>query len=105
MKRLTLRNLSLLSFLAACFGQKSSESPKQPTAEYPRFPATDVTGATFERISLDEGFVMKTFFIAPDKQTVYVFAYKEDDDGGPDSPYPVKRSDVRMFALDAKGKI
>lgn len=96
--------MSLFTFLAGCFGARKEPS-KPPAVPHPRFPDTDVAGLKFEHIELADGFSMKTFFIAPDKQHVYVLAYKDFGKRIPDDPRPPERTDTRVFELDAKGVI
>lgn len=96
--------MSLFTFLASCFGSRK-EPEKPPAIPHPRFPETDVTGLTFEHIELTDGFSMKTFFIAPDKQHLYVLAYKDFGKRIPDDPRPPERTDTRVFELDMKGVV
>lgn len=102
MKRPLFRAMSLLSLLlAACFGKKPPEPPK----EYPRFPESDAANVKIERVELDSGFLPRAFFVATDKQNVYVLGYKTHNSGNPDMPGQLQRTDMRVFALDAAGKI
>lgn len=96
--------MSLFTFLASCFGAPK-EPKKPPAVPYPRFPETDVAGLKFEHIELEDGFSMKTFFIAPDKQHLYVLAYKDFGKRIPDDPRPPERTDTRVYELDSKGVI
>lgn len=94
--------MSLFTFLTGCFGAR--KEPERPSATpFPRFPDTDVTGVKFEHIGLEDGFSMKTFFISPDKQHVYVLAYKDIGKRIPDDPRPPERTDARLIELDMKG--
>jgi hypothetical protein len=95
----------VLSLLASCFGRKTPEERRTPVAEYPRFPATDVAGVEFARVALDDGFRMQSFFIAPDKASVYVLGYRSYEGRDPDGPHLVELTDLRLFALDVKGRI
>lgn len=94
--------MSLFTFLASCVGART-EAAKATVAEHPRFPETDAAGVTFEHIVLPDGFSMKTFFIAPDKQSLYALAYKDFGTRIPDDPRPAERTDIRVYELDTKG--
>lgn len=94
--------MSILSFLASCFGGRKAE--KVAVKPYPRFPETDVAGLTFEHIELGHGFQMKTFFISADKQHVYALGYKDVGTRAPDDPRPAERTDAAIFEMDTKGK-
>ena len=96
--------MSLFTFLASCFGGRK-QPEKAPAQPYQRFPETDVTGVRFEHIELQDGFDMKTFFIAPDKRHLYALAYKAFGERIPDDPRQPKRIDARIFELDSKGKV
>jgi hypothetical protein len=95
----------VLSLLASCFGRKTPAEREPTVAEYPRFPATDVADAAFALVALDDGYRMKSFFIAPDKASVYVLGHRSYEGKDPDGPYLVELTDLRLFALDAKGRI
>jgi hypothetical protein len=98
--------MSILALLASCFGKKSDKPvEKAHASEYVRFPASDVPEIKFEHVVLDTDFVMKSFFIVPDKKHVYVLAYKYYSSNNPDDPTRVKRTDLRLFSLDMKGAI
>ncbi|MEO6529275.1 MAG: hypothetical protein ABIP93_21835 [Gemmatimonadaceae bacterium] len=101
----TLSLMSVLSFLAACFGRTSDAAQKPAVAEYPRFPATSVADVKFEPIALDSGFRMKSFFISSDKEAVYVLGYRAIGGENPDVPRAALHTVLRMFALDTKGTI
>ena len=99
----------VLSLLASCFGQSSSDRRQQhAAAEYPRFPATDVADVAFQPVALDSGFVVKTFFLSLDKRRVYVLGEKPPGSDDPDLPPSRPRAGQRgqrLFALDATGTI
>ena len=96
-------SMSLFTLLAGCFGGRNKPE-KVPAQPYSRFPETDVPGVQFEHVTLEDGFDMKTFFVSPDKQHLYVLAYKTFGTRIPDDPRPPERTDARIFELDSKGK-
>ena len=91
--------MSLLSLLAGCFGRSAADRPTRAPAEYPRFPATDVAGVAFRPVALDPGFSVRSFFLAPDKQRLYVLGDRRAGGDPPDRPR------LRLFALDVTGTI
>ena len=73
--------MSLLSFLFGCGGKKTPADAPSKTAEWPRFPATDNPNVQVEPVRLEGDFGLRSFFIAPDKQSVYVLGVRNSQHG------------------------
>ncbi len=106
MKYLILIAMSLLSLL---FGCKTKKTPPK-SEEYPRFPATDNPAANVGLINLDDGYWPKRFFIAADKQQVYVLGYGKIVsttmvNGEETRPDLRDRAYFRVFVLNMQGQI
>ncbi len=105
MKYLILFTMSLLSLLFGCNTKKTPEKVE----EYPRFPATDHPEAKVIPVALDSNYWLKSYYITPDKQNVYVLGYrkivkpmKEGEEPNPGEP---RLADYRLYSLDNKGQI
>lgn len=101
MKHTILIAMSLLSFLFGCNTQKSP--PK--AEEWPRFPATDNAETTLTAVPLADGFTISSFYLAPDKQHLYVLGSRQPAARNLSFPGEPAYVDYRLLCLDAAGKI
>ncbi len=112
MKHLIILFMSLLSFLFGCNSKKNAEKAAEqtpPTPEWPRFPATDNPAATVAPVVPEKGYYTKAFFIADDKQNVYVLGYRkirQDLEEG-EEPNPGEKDDAnfKLYCLDMQGQM
>jgi hypothetical protein len=100
MKNTILIAMSLLSLL---FGCNTKKSPPKAEA-WPRFPATDNTQTTVTAVPLTDGFTIQSFYIAPDKQHLYVLGSRQPTARNPSFPGEPAYVDYRLLCLDATGK-
>lgn len=105
MKYLILFTMSLFSLLFGCNTKKTPAKPQ----EWPRFPETDHPAAKVVSVPLDSGFWVKSFFITPEKQYVYVLGYRKIipamEEGEVLDPNQRDLADFRLYCLDSKGQI
>lgn len=99
-----------MSLLSLLFGCKAKPSPEKAEAEWPRFPATDNAETHVVAVPLGDGFWVKSFYITPDKQQVYVLGWRESKrakkrkEGAEPMPGEIGHADVRVTCLAANGK-
>lgn len=101
-----LLTMSIISFL---FGCTSKKTPKK-VEEWPRFPATDNSEITVTPISLADGYRLSSFYIAPDKQYLYVLASRipvneSELENGEKRPGDPDYVDYLLLCLDTSGQI
>ena len=102
MRKPVLGAMTILSFLAGCFGARKPE--KVAVKPYPRFPETDVPGLAFEHIELGNGFQMKPSSSLPTNSTCTRSATRTRGTRAPDDPRPAERTDAAIFEMDPNGK-
>ena len=101
MKHTILLIMSLLSILFGCNTKKTP--PK--AVEWPRFPATDNAETTVTALPLADGYTVRSFYITPDKQHLYVLGSRQPRSRNPAFPGEPAYVDYRLLCLDAGGKI
>ncbi|MBK8557438.1 MAG: hypothetical protein IPL65_17555 [Lewinellaceae bacterium] len=107
MKYTILLAMSLLSALFGCNNKKTTAQ----TEASPRFPATDNPAIKVANHRLDDGFDINSFYIAPDRQQVYVLGRRNPasntrkEEGAEPLPGIKTPIDFRLYCLDSKGNI
>lgn len=102
--------LLAMSLFSILFGCKEKKARENKPVESPRFPATDNPDLQFTAVDLD-GFSASAFFIAEDKQSVFVLGKRSSDttgireEGYEPLPRQYEKLDCRLFCLDASGNI
>ncbi len=105
---MTRRFLLAMSLLSLLFGCNTKKTPAKPE-EYPRFPETDQPTAQVVPVPLDSGYSVKSFFIAPDRQHVYVLGYRPIipamEEGEVLDPNERDMAACRLYHLGDKGQV